>query len=47
MMMFLMTYMPILLKTQCICKYNCPPFYSGAPGAGEWETKLLLLQVQP
>lgn len=22
-------------------------FHSGAPGAGEWETQLLLLQVQP
>lgn len=28
-------------------KYNCPVFHSGAPGAGEREAELLLLQVQP
>ena len=36
-----------LLQIQLMYKHNCPPFLSGAPGAGEWEAKLLLFQVQP
>jgi len=41
----------VVYTTNCISnifyKYNCPLFHSGAPGAGEREAELLLLQVQP
>lgn len=36
-----------ILHIQYMYKCNCPLSHSGAPGAGEWEAELLLLQVQP
>lgn len=45
--MILIIYVDSLLPIQCIYKCNCPPFHSGALGAGEREAELLLLQVQP
>lgn len=37
------------MVTVCTCFYksDCLLFHSGAPGAGEREAQLLLLQVQP